>query len=125
MAAWADENSVKTIFRNLVSNALKFTEDGGSIELSAEKKDGFIAIKVKDTGMGMAQEKIDMLLAENQFARSKGTKGEKGVGLGLQLVKEFTQMNKGKLEIESQIHRGTTFIVYLPDYSPLTTKGGI
>lgn len=83
------------------------------------KKDGFIAIKVNDTGMGIAQEKIDMLLAENQFARSQGTKGEKGIGLGLQLVKEFTQMNKGKLEIESQIHRGATFIVYLPDYSPL------
>jgi signal transduction histidine kinase len=119
LAAWADENSVKTILRNLVSNALKFTEEGGSITLSAEKKDGFIAIKVNDTGMGIAQEKIDMLLAENQFARSQGTKGEKGIGLGLQLVKEFTQMNKGKLEIESQIHRGATFIVYLPDYSPL------
>ncbi|RUA31369.1 MAG: hypothetical protein DSY77_13135 [Bacteroidetes bacterium] len=118
LAVWADENSVKTILRNLVSNALKFTEDGGSIELSAEKKDGFIAIKVKDTGMGMAQEKINMLLAENHFERSQGTKGEKGVGLGLQLVKEFTQMNKGKIEIESQIHRGTTFVVYLPDFNP-------
>ena len=116
LAIWADENSVKTILRNLVSNALKFTEDGGSIELSAEKKDGFIAIRVKDTGMGMSQEKIDMLLAEDHFERSQGTKGEKGIGLGLQLVKEFTQMNKGKLEIESQIYRGTTFVVYLPDY---------
>ncbi|MGM0582521.1 MAG: tetratricopeptide repeat-containing sensor histidine kinase [Bacteroidota bacterium] len=119
LAIWADENSVKTILRNLVSNALKFTEDGGSIEISAEKNDGFIAIRVKDTGMGMSQEKIDLLLAEDHFERSQGTKGEKGVGLGLQLVKEFTQMNKGKLEIESQIHRGTTFVVYLPDYSPL------
>ena len=118
LAVWADENSVKTILRNLVSNALKFTEDGGSIELSAEKKDGFIAIKVKDTGMGMSQEKIDLLLSEDHFERSQGTKGEKGVGLGLQLVKEFTQMNKGELEIESQIHRGTTFIVYLPDFNP-------
>ena len=119
LAVWADENSVKTILRNLVSNALKFTEEGGSIEFSAEKIDEFIAIKVKDTGMGISQEKIDILLSENQFARSQGTKGEKGVGLGLQLVKEFTQMNKGKLEIESRINLGTTFIVYLPDYSPL------
>jgi len=117
LAVWADENSVKTILRNLVSNALKFTEEGGSIEFSTEKDDGFIAIKVKDTGMGMSQEKIDFLLAENHFERSQGTKGEKGVGLGLQLVKEFTQMNKGKLEIESQIYKGTTFIVYLPDYN--------
>lgn len=119
LAIWADENSVKTILRNLLSNALKFTEEGGMIELSAEKKDGFIAIQVKDTGMGMSEEKIDMLLSENRFERSQGTKGEKGVGLGIQLVKEFTQMNKGKLEIESQIQRGTTFVIYLPDYSPL------
>jgi len=117
LAIWADENSVKTILRNLVSNALKFTEEGGSIELSAEKNDGFVAIKVIDTGIGMSPEKIDMLLAEDNFEISKGTKGEKGVGLGLQLVKEFTTLNKGKLEIESQIHRGTTFVVYLPDYN--------
>jgi len=116
LSIWADENSVKTILRNLVSNALKFTEENGSIEVSAEKNDGFIAIKVKDTGTGMLQDKIDLLLTEDHFERSQGTKGEKGVGLGLQLVKEFTQMNKGKLEIESQIHRGTTFIVYMPDY---------
>ena len=89
----------------------------GSIELSAEKNDGFVAIKVIDTGIGMSPEKIDMLLAEDNFEISKGTKGEKGVGLGLQLVKEFTTLNKGKLEIESQIHRGTTFVVYLPDYN--------
>lgn len=116
LSIWADENSVKTILRNLVSNALKFTEENGSIEVSAEKNDGFIAIKVQDTGTGMLQDKIDLLLTEDHFERSQGTKGEKGVGLGLQLVKEFTQMNKGKLEIESQIHRGTTFIVYMPDY---------
>jgi signal transduction histidine kinase len=116
LSIWADENSVKTILRNLVSNALKFTEENGSIEVSAEKNDGFIAIKVQDTGTGMLQDKIDLLLTEDHFERSQGTKGEKGVGLGLQLVKEFTQMNKGKLEIESQIHRATTFIVYMPDY---------
>lgn len=116
LAIWADENSVKTILRNLVSNALKFTKEGGTIEVSATKDDGLIAIKVKDTGMGMSQEKIDMLLQEDHFQRSQGTKGEKGVGLGLQLVKEFAQMNKGKLEIESEIDKGTTFTVYLPKY---------
>jgi signal transduction histidine kinase len=111
---WADINSVKTILRNLVSNALKFTDQEGEIIISADKSNSSIVIKVKDSGIGMPQSKIDMLLAENNFEISQGTHGEKGVGLGLQLVKEFVSMNKGKMEIESEIDRGTTFIVYLP-----------
>jgi signal transduction histidine kinase len=119
---WADANSVKTIFRNLISNALKFTDEGGNITISAEKSNSFIAIKVQDSGIGMPPSKIDMLLAENHFEISQGTKGEKGVGLGLQLVKEFVAVNKGKMKIESEIDKGTTFIIYLPD-SPLAPKG--
>ncbi|HET8858904.1 tetratricopeptide repeat-containing sensor histidine kinase [Marivirga sp.] len=111
---WADANSVKTIFRNLVSNALKFTDEGGTIQLSAQKSGQFIAIKVQDTGMGMSPQKIDIILAEDHFERSQGTKGERGLGLGLQLVKEFTRMNGGKMEIESEINKGTTFIISLP-----------
>ncbi|MGJ3236686.1 tetratricopeptide repeat-containing sensor histidine kinase [Marivirga sp.] len=115
---WADANSVKTILRNLVSNALKFTDEGGEILISATKNNSFTVIKVKDNGIGMPQSKIDMLLAENNFEISQGTKGEKGVGLGLQLVKEFVAMNKGKMEIESKIDKGTTFSVYLPSTAP-------
>jgi two-component system NtrC family sensor kinase len=111
---WADTNCVKTILRNLVSNALKFTDEEGEISISAERSNSFIAIIVKDNGIGMPQSKIDMLLAENNFAISQGTQGEKGVGLGLQLVKEFVSMNKGKMEIESEIDKGTTFRIYLP-----------
>ncbi|WP_375578546.1 tetratricopeptide repeat-containing sensor histidine kinase [Marivirga tractuosa] len=113
---WADINSVKTILRNLVSNALKFTDENGEIQLTAEKANPFIVIKVTDNGIGMPQSKIDMLLSEDHFEISQGTKGEKGVGLGLQLVKEFVDMNKGKMEIESELKNGTTFIIYLPDY---------
>jgi len=115
---WADINSVKTILRNLVSNALKFTDEGGEILLSAEKDHDFIKIKIKDTGIGMPQEKVDLLLDHNLFERSQGTKGEKGIGLGLQLVKEFVEMNKGKMEIESELNKGTTFIIYLPSTAP-------
>ncbi|GAA5030902.1 hypothetical protein GCM10011506_21850 [Marivirga lumbricoides] len=111
---WADENSVKTILRNLVSNAIKFTDANGEIIVSAILKDGMIGISVADSGIGMTQEKIDNLLAYDNYNRSAGTKGEKGIGLGLQLVKEFTEMNKGRIEIQSEVRVGTTITVFLP-----------
>jgi signal transduction histidine kinase len=111
---WADVNSLKTILRNLTSNAIKFTDQGGQITISAILHDDKVGIQVTDSGVGMAQEKIDELLAKDNFKRSSGTKGEKGVGLGLQLVKEFTEMNKGSMSIESTEEVGTKITVYLP-----------
>jgi len=113
---WADVNSVKTILRNLVSNALKFTDNKGQINVMAEEQNKFVRIKVQDSGIGMPKHKVDLLLNEDNFQISQGTKGEKGVGLGLQLVKEFVKINKGKIEIESEIDKGTTFHIYLPKY---------
>ncbi|MEQ9166029.1 MAG: tetratricopeptide repeat-containing sensor histidine kinase [Fulvivirga sp.] len=111
---WVDVNSVKTILRNLVSNAIKFTVDGGSITISAQTDGSMVNVKVQDTGIGIPQEKLATLLGENNFNRSWGTKGEKGLGLGLQLVKEFTQINKGELAIESVEGKGTSISVTLP-----------
>ncbi|MFT6035565.1 MAG: two-component system NtrC family sensor kinase [Marivirga sp.] len=111
---WADRNSLKAIFRNLVSNAIKFTQNKGEIILSNVVLDDTIGILVTDTGLGMPQEKIDQLLSKDAFSHSQGTSGEKGVGLGLQLVKEFTESNNGKLTIESTESEGTTITVYLP-----------
>ncbi|WMN07159.1 ATP-binding protein [Marivirga arenosa] len=113
---WADVNSVKTILRNLVSNALKFTDNKGQVNVMAEEQNKFVRIKVQDSGIGMPKHKVDLLLNEDNFQISQGTKGEKGVGLGLQLVKEFVKINKGKIEIESEIDKGTTFHIYLPKY---------
>jgi signal transduction histidine kinase len=111
---WADINSVKTILRNLVSNAIKFTNANGQITISSDIENEILVINVTDTGIGMPQEKIDNLLAFNNYSRSAGTKGERGIGLGLQLVKEFAEMNKGSLAIESKEGIGTTFKVFLP-----------
>ncbi len=111
---WADINSVKTILRNLVSNAIKFTNANGEITISAAQNNEVLAIHVTDTGIGMPQEKIDNLLASDNYNRSAGTKGEGGIGLGLQLVKEFVEMNKGIIAIESKESVGTTITVFLP-----------
>jgi two-component system NtrC family sensor kinase len=119
---WADINSVKTILRNLVSNAIKFTVDGGSITISAQTDGSMVNVKVQDTGIGIPQEKLETLLAENNFNRSWGTKGEKGLGLGLQLVKEFTEINKGQLAIESVEGKGTSISVTLPLFSSKTQQ---
>ncbi|MEM9391663.1 MAG: ATP-binding protein, partial [Bacteroidota bacterium] len=115
---WVDLNSTKTILRNLVSNALKFTTAGGTIKLSVNISNDIAAVKVQDTGIGIPKEKLSELLHSNQYKRSWGTKGEKGLGLGLQLVKEFTELNKGILAIESDEGIGTTITVSLPLWQP-------
>lgn len=111
---WSDLNSTMTIFRNLVSNALKFTEENGVIEVKDQSMNDYVDILVKDTGVGIPPEKLDRLFKLCDHSSTYGTKGEKGVGLGLQLVNEFTKMNKGQLHVDSTLGSGTTFTVSLP-----------
>ncbi len=116
---WVDINSLKTILRNLVNNALKFTNEGGKITLSAETipSTSLARVRVQDTGVGIPQEKLKTIFKLNDYNRSWGTKGEKGLGLGLQLVQEFTAMNKGTVSIESEENVGTVITLELPLYS--------
>jgi signal transduction histidine kinase len=110
---YADQNSASTIFRNLINNALKFTYDGGIVKVTGEVENDHVSIAIIDNGVGMTQKKkatLFQLTAESTY----GTKGEKGVGLGLKLVKEFTLHNKGKLNFESEAGKGSTFVVTLP-----------
>lgn len=110
----ADKNSVSTIIRNLLSNAIKFTPEGGNVELSLTYELNMAVIAVQDSGIGIPKEKMEHLF-DFQGERSRwGTGGEKGVGLGLTLVHEFVELNKGKIEVESEEGSGTTFKVYLP-----------
>ncbi|EMR00842.1 tetratricopeptide repeat-containing sensor histidine kinase [Cesiribacter andamanensis] len=111
---WADANSVQTILRNLLSNALKFTKEWGTVSLTAVAKGGCAEIIVQDTGVGMSQEKLDSLFQPRNEKRTWGTSGEKGLGIGLRLVHDFASMNKGEVLALSQEGQGTTFIVSLP-----------
>jgi len=110
---FVDKNSAMTIFRNLISNALKFTPEGGAVNVYALYEDDFIAIRFTDTGLGMNKEKVDSLF-KSQVQSTYGTSGEKGVGLGLQLVFDFVQLNHGNIKVESEENVGTTFTVRLP-----------
>ncbi len=114
ISIWSDMNSTMTIFRNLISNALKFTEENGVIEISVSNVSDLVDIQVKDTGIGIPEDKLKELFKLSDSLSTYGTKGEKGVGLGLQLVNEFTKLNQGVLKVESTVGSGTTFTVSLP-----------
>lgn len=111
---WADRNTTMTILRNLVNNGLKFTEPGGKVGLTAIQEDGYALIRVYDTGVGMPTEKLKKLWGLPEQKSTYGTAGERGLGLGLQLVYEFIEMNQGKVEVESNEGIGSTFTVWLP-----------
>ncbi|MBL6448022.1 tetratricopeptide repeat-containing sensor histidine kinase [Fulvivirga sp. 29W222] len=119
---WVDSNSLRTILRNLVNNALKFTGEGGFVTLSAEKDDGMAAVHVADTGRGIPQEELKGLFKLAGHKRSWGTEGEKGLGLGLQLVYSFSEMNGGSITVDSEEGVGTTFTIHMPLFKGVLTS---
>jgi len=117
VTAWADRNSLMTILRNLTSNALKFTDENGKVELSAyEKGKNIVEINVRDTGVGIPPEKLPSLFDIEDRHVSYGTRGERGTGLGLNIVYDFVKMNKGTISVDSRVGEGTTFTVLLPSH---------
>jgi len=111
---FADINMVKTILRNLFSNAIKFTEKGGKIEISADQIHTSINITVKDSGIGIKPETLVKLFDNSQKNSTVGTENETGTGLGLLLCKEFVEKHGGKIWVESQVGKGSSFKFTLP-----------
>ncbi len=111
---FADENHVQLILRNLVGNAIKFSKTNSQISISATSHENNVLIEVKDSGVGISPELLKSLFSIEKQTTTKGTKGEKGSGLGLILVKEYTELNKGSIRIESTPGEGTSFFIELP-----------
>ena len=111
---FADANMLKTILRNLVCNAIKFTNINGEINLSAKQNQGEIEITVSDNGVGINKDVIDNLFKIDSNFTSKGTQEEKGSGLGLILCKEFVEKHGGKIWVESEKGKGSDFKFTLP-----------
>ncbi|OAB41585.1 hypothetical protein PMSD_00260 [Paenibacillus macquariensis subsp. defensor] len=111
---FADKEMLDLIIRNLLSNAIKFTEYGGSIRLKADQADGKIIISVSDTGSGIPADQAESLLQKVYPVSSLGTAGERGVGLGLTLCKEFVRLNGGEIWFDSALAQGSTFYFSLP-----------
>lgn len=111
---FADKDHLRLILRNLISNAIKFTQPGGKVLVEVYKEGESAAISVVDTGLGMSDTQLHDLFDKNTHMTTYGTAGEKGTGLGLQLSYEIAQKNGGSISVLSAPGRGTTFIVRLP-----------
>ncbi len=109
-----DMEMLKVIIRNIVSNALKFTDQFGVITICAKEEGDNIILSVTDTGEGMSSKLLDNLFKLGVDNSTRGTAGEKGTGLGLLLCKEFIDKNDGKIWVKSEVGVGTTFYVSLP-----------
>jgi len=114
----ADKNMISTVFRNLFSNAVKFTPENGSINISCQKffvknQKQYVQIAVTDSGVGITEEQLQKLFKLEGLVSTKGTAGEIGTGLGLILCKEFVDMHGGILDIKSQKGKSSTFTVSL------------
>lgn len=112
--AYCDEVSTHTVFRNLINNAIKFTPENGKVTINGKSGIRYMEITVADTGVGMSEEVINKIIVENEHYTSFGTHNEKGTGLGLMIVKNFVQRNKGIFKIESEVGVGSRFTVSLP-----------
>ncbi len=112
--AYADDDCVKTILRNLINNAIKFTNRGGKIILLAKSIDNFVEFSVEDNGVGMREKTLNNLFFITEKNSLAGTEEETGTGLGLILCKELVEKNDGKLKVESEFGKGSKFTFTLP-----------
>lgn len=110
----ADPNMVNLILRNLLSNALKFTPEGGNVSILSQEEDEFHQIIVIDNGVGIEAEKIPHLFTAHLNVSTQGTGNEKGTGLGLMLCKEFVEKNGGSIWVESEAGKGSSFYFTFP-----------
>ncbi len=112
---YSDLNLINTIIRNLISNALKFTNYGGEIKVGhTHTSNNFIEFYVQDNGVGMDQQTLEKLFKIDEYNSTLGTANETGTGLGLVLCREFSIINKGSIRVESSLGVGTTFFVTVP-----------
>jgi signal transduction histidine kinase len=115
LQAFADLNMVRSILRNLLTNAIKFTKPSGTVSLSAYRVDHKIIVSVADSGIGIPEQNRSRLFTITSVA-TQGTREEKGTGLGLLLSKEFVEKNGGNIWFETEEGKGTTFYFSLPEF---------
>lgn len=111
---FADQHMINTVLRNFISNAIKFTNNGGSIYIKAEKEESFCKVRVIDTGVGMDENTLSKLFRLEETFSNVGTNGERGTGLGLSICKEFVLMHKGDIGVNSKHGQGSEFWFTLP-----------
>jgi len=110
----ADERKIKQVLLNLLSNAVKFTPEGGRVGVRAALADGMAEISVRDTGVGIAPEDRETIFEEFRQVGGDEARKREGTGLGLALARRFVELHGGKIWVESEVGRGSTFTFTLP-----------
>jgi signal transduction histidine kinase len=111
---WTDVNVMGAVVRNLLSNAIKFSYDKSRVELSSERLEDWLALNVRDYGVGISAEKQNIIFTSEEQVGILGTHGEKGTGLGLMLCYDLIEKCKGRITVESKPNEGSTFTILLP-----------
>jgi two-component system CheB/CheR fusion protein len=122
-SVFADGKMLISIIQNIVTNAIKHTEKGGTVSVSARSKDDKIIVQVKDTGVGMSKEIMKNLFTPHMKTLIEARKENKGAGIGLLLVKGFLEKNGGEIWVESIEGKGSSFYFTLPIEQPLHKTG--
>jgi signal transduction histidine kinase len=119
--AYADKKMLKTVIRNLTSNALKFTPSGGEVVISgqpfkgkSDEKQQWIELSLRDTGVGISSQNLTKIFKIDSPFTTLGTAEEKGTGLGLIICQEMVDKNGGQMSIDSELHLGTTVRFTVP-----------
>ncbi len=114
LTIFADPQMIETVLRNLINNAIKFTPEGGHIEVAAKESDGQILISVVDSGVGISEEDSQNLFKIDSKVKRKGTNNEDGSGLGLILCHEFVSKHNGQIWVNSVPGKGSEFVFTIP-----------
>ena len=117
LIVFADENHIRVVVRNLLNNALKFTPENGRVSIKGKVKKNFFELKIIDTGIGINTEEMQLIFSNPKL--KQGTTGEKGTGLGLILCRDLIKQNSGKISVKSEILKGTTFEIQIPQRAEL------
>jgi len=114
LSVYIDHDKLEKIVNNLLSNAFKFTPEEGTIDVTVKKRDNWVAIGISDSGIGIAKERLNKIFDRFYQVDGSHTRESEGTGIGLSLTKELVELHKGKIEVESEYGKGTTFKVLLP-----------
>ena len=114
ITVFADMQMIQSVLRNLLSNALKFTPENGSIEMNALEMNTEVIISIKDSGVGISEPSLKRIFDQDQPVKTLGTNKESGSGLGLILCKDFVEKNGGRIWVESEKGKGSTFSFTVP-----------
>ncbi len=114
--AYGDREMINTVIRNLINNAVKFSYEGGLVEVEIQSKDSMFEVMVRDTGTGISDENVNKIFLIDQKFKTPGTSGETGTGLGLVLCMDFIQKNRGEIWCKSELGKGSSFHFTIPAY---------